>query len=54
MTILFTNDCVSYEDGLNSQVNLCPESMSWDADTPVKPFDDGLYACAMPGKTKVL
>lgn len=50
----YSGQIVSYEDGLNSQVDLCPESMTWDADTPVKPGDDGLYACAMPGKTKVL
>ncbi len=50
----YSGQIVSYEDGLNSQVDLCPESMTWDADTPVKPNSDGLYACAMPGVTKVL
>jgi predicted dehydrogenase len=50
----YSGQIISYEDGLNSQVDLSPESMTWDADTPVKPGDDGLYACAMPGKTKVL
>jgi predicted dehydrogenase len=50
----YSGRIVTYEEGLNSQLDLCPESMTWDADTPVKPGADGLYACAMPGKTKAL
>lgn len=43
-----------YDDALNSKVDLCPKSLEWDAETLVKPRDDGQYACAMPGSTKVL
>lgn len=50
----YSGQIISYEDALNSQVDLCPESMTWDAETKVKPGADGLYACAMPGRTKVL
>ena len=48
----YSGQVITYEDALNSQVDLCPESMNWDADTKVNPGEDGLYACAMPGKTK--
>lgn len=50
----YSGQIIRYEDGLNSQLDLCPESMTWDAETKVKPGSDGLYACAMPGKTQVL
>lgn len=50
----YSGQIVTYEDGLNSSIDLAPSSMTWDADTPVKPGDDGLYACAIPGRTKVI
>ena len=50
----YSGQIVKYEEGLNSQVDRVPEPMTWDAEPPVRPGDDGLYACAMPGKTKVI
>jgi predicted dehydrogenase len=50
----YSGQIVTYADGLNSRIDLSPASMTWDAETPVKPGADGLYACAMPGQTKVL
>ncbi len=37
---------------LNSTLDLMPEKLTWDAETPVKPRPDGTYACATPGATK--
>jgi len=31
-----------------------PEKYGWDADPGPKPGEDGLYPCAIPGKTKVM
>jgi myo-inositol 2-dehydrogenase/D-chiro-inositol 1-dehydrogenase len=50
----YSGQIITYEDGLNSTVDLSPESMTWDAEPPVKSGDDGMYACAMPGITTVL
>jgi predicted dehydrogenase len=45
---------IKWDDALQSQVDLVPKQLTWDAEPLVKPGPDGLYACAMPGKTKVL
>jgi myo-inositol 2-dehydrogenase / D-chiro-inositol 1-dehydrogenase len=50
----YSGQLIRWDDALNSQVDLCPESLEWDAETKVKPGPDGLYACAMPGITKVI
>jgi len=50
----YSGQIVRWDDALNSAVDLCPKQMAWDADMPVKPGPDGLYACAIPGSTKVL
>ncbi|NQU23261.1 MAG: Gfo/Idh/MocA family oxidoreductase [Candidatus Nealsonbacteria bacterium] len=43
---------VTWDDAINSQLDLMPESLAWDAEPRVKPGADGYYACAMPGMTK--
>ena len=50
----YSGRIVRWEDALNSKVDLCPERLAWDAEPPVQPGPDGLYPCALPGKTKVL
>jgi myo-inositol 2-dehydrogenase / D-chiro-inositol 1-dehydrogenase len=50
----YSGQVIRWDEALNSQIDLCPESMAWDAETKVKPGPDGLYACAMPGTTKVI
>ncbi len=50
----YSGQVIRWDEALNSQIDLCPESMDWDAETKVKPGPDGLYACAMPGTTKVI
>ncbi len=50
----YSGQVIRWDDALNSKIDLCPESLEWDAETKVKPGPDGLYACAMPGTTQVL
>jgi len=50
----YSGQIVCWDDALNSQIDLCPKQLEWDAEPLVKPGEGGLYACAMPGKTKVM
>ncbi|HSJ66406.1 MAG TPA: Gfo/Idh/MocA family oxidoreductase [Anditalea sp.] len=45
---------VSWDEALNSNVNLMPEKLAWDAMPKVLPNEDGYYPYAIPGKTKVI
>lgn len=45
---------IKYSDALERGEQLMPKEFRWDAEPPVKPGPDGLYPCAMPGKTQVL
>ena len=45
---------VKWEDALNSQVNLMPDTLSWDAMPKILPDADGNYPYAIPGKSKVV
>jgi myo-inositol 2-dehydrogenase / D-chiro-inositol 1-dehydrogenase len=45
---------IKYSDALERGEELMPKDYRFDAEPPVKPGPDGLYACAMPGKTQVL
>jgi len=48
----YSGKLVTWDEALNSQLDLMPKSWSWDAEAPVQPDKDGYYACAMPGLTK--
>ena len=48
----YSGKIVTWDDAVNSTLNLAPKSLAWDAETPVKPRPDGTYACAIPGVTK--
>ena len=48
----YSGQVVKWDEAMKSDTDLGPERYSWDAEAPVKPGADGLYACAMPGKTK--
>ena len=48
----YSGKLVKWDEALQSTQDLSPKSLAWDADAPVKPDQDGLYACAMPGVTK--
>ena len=45
---------IKYDDALNKGLSIMPKSFAWDADPGPKPGPDGLYPCAIPGKTKVM
>lgn len=45
---------VSFEEALNSQIDLMPTEFSWDANPPVMPLADGSYPIPMPGITRAV
>ncbi len=50
----YSGQVVTWEDALNSSVQLMPETMDWNSTPPVQPDENGFYPVAMPGQTKVL
>ncbi|MBC9797934.1 Gfo/Idh/MocA family protein, partial [Sinomicrobium weinanense] len=50
----YSGKVINWEEALNSEVNLKPEQLSWDAQPKVLPGKDGYYPHAVPGKTKVI
>jgi len=48
----YSGQVVRWDEAVKSDTDLSPEHYRWDAEAPVKPGAGGLYACAMPGKTK--
>ena len=48
----YSGNVVTWEQGINSELDLMPKNLTWDAEAPVKPDQDGYYACAIPGVTK--
>ncbi len=50
----YSGQVVTWEDALNSDIDLSPETYAWDADPPVMPDSDGKYKIAMPGVTKAV
>lgn len=48
----YSGQRVTWDEALNSTLDLQPASYAWDAEAPVKPDRDGYYACALPGLTK--
>lgn len=45
---------VSWDEALNSNIDLMPERLAWDAMPKVLPKEDGYYPYAIPGMTKVI
>ncbi|WP_194777297.1 Gfo/Idh/MocA family protein [Pararhodonellum marinum] len=45
---------VSWEEALNSEMDLMPAQLTWDSMPKVLPNGDGFYPHAIPGKTKVV
>ena len=50
----YSGQIVTWEDALNSEIDLSPATYAWDADPPVMPDSNGRYAIAMPGVTKAV
>ena len=48
----YSGKIVTWEEAMKSDLDLTPEKLAFDAETKVKPGEDGCYACAMPGITK--
>lgn len=48
----YSGRIVTWEDALNSKLDLMPERLAFDAEAPVQPNADGTYPCAVPGLTK--
>jgi len=48
----YSGKVVTWDEAMKSNLDLHPKQISWDAEPPVKPGPDGLYACAVPGVTK--
>jgi len=39
---------------VDSKERLIPAEVSWETDPPVKPGENGQYACPIPGVTKFI
>ncbi|MFH1716653.1 MAG: Gfo/Idh/MocA family oxidoreductase [Planctomycetota bacterium] len=48
----YSGQVVTWDEAMKSDTDLGPERYAWDAEAPVKAGADGLYACAIPGKTR--
>lgn len=50
----YSGQMVEWDAALNSNVNLFPDKLDWSATPKILPGKDGMYACAVPGVTKVI
>jgi hypothetical protein len=50
----YSGQRVKWEDALNSNVNLMPESFTWDTLPKSLPNSDGFYPIPVPGKDKIV
>ncbi|HAD14899.1 MAG TPA: dehydrogenase, partial [Saprospirales bacterium] len=50
----YSGQIVEWNAALNSQVNLMPEMLDWNANPKVLPGPDGIYPCAVPGVFKLM
>lgn len=48
----YSGQIVTWDQGFNSELDLFPKNLAWDADPGPKPDVNGIYPCAMPGMTK--
>ena len=50
----YSGQVISMDDAINSEIDLMPEKLAWDANPQVTPDKNGYYPVAMPGVTKVV
>lgn len=50
----YSGQVVEWDAAIKSDLSLLPQKFAWDAKPPVLPGADGMYACAVPGSTKVM
>ncbi len=48
----YSGQVVKWDDAMKSEMDLGPKRYAWDAEAPIAPGPDHMYACATPGKTK--
>ncbi len=48
----YSGKVVTWDEGINSELDLSAKKLTWDADPPVMPLADGQYMIPMPGITK--
>jgi myo-inositol 2-dehydrogenase/D-chiro-inositol 1-dehydrogenase len=48
----YSGKIVTWDEAVNSTLDLAPKSFAWDAEPQSKPGPDGCYPCAVPGVTK--
>ena len=49
----YSGQIVSWEDAINSEVDLSPATYAFDANPPIMPLESGYYPIPVPGETKV-
>lgn len=50
----YSGKVITWEEAMKSELSLVPEELSWDANPPVIPNEDGSYPIPIPGKSIVL
>jgi hypothetical protein len=45
---------ITWDEAMNSTVQLMPAEMDWNSQPPILPNEDGYYPVPVPGETKVL
>jgi len=50
----YSGQVITWEDAINSEQNLMPDHLAWDANPPALPDDSGFYPVPVPGQTDVL
>ena len=48
----YSGQVVKWDDAMNSNLDLSPARLAWDAQPRLLPGPDGIYPCAVPGVTK--
>lgn len=48
----YSGKFVTWDDAMNSNLDLTPKNLAWNAEPLVRPNNNGFYACATPGVTK--
>jgi myo-inositol 2-dehydrogenase / D-chiro-inositol 1-dehydrogenase len=50
----YSGKALDWDKALASDISLMPKEFAWDAETPVKPNQHGIYPVAVPGKSVVI
>ena len=50
----YSGQIITWDEAINSQIDLSPDKYAWDAAPPITPNSDGHYTIAVPGQTEVV